>query len=182
MKRTPELRTLSEEHHHGLVQARRLRLTGEGGETRAAEPVARGFLEFWQKDTSIHFRKEEEVLLPVVARHGGDLSSEPLVKMLEDHVRIRGLVMRLSDEIVGGNVRTETLLEIGDRLEAHIRLEEGAVFPLIEESLSQQALTELAARLEVRESGPTAEPWIPAKLLSYTPWPGPGDSEGGGYD
>jgi hypothetical protein len=34
MKRTPELRILSEEHHHGLVQARRLRLTGEEGETR----------------------------------------------------------------------------------------------------------------------------------------------------
>lgn len=182
MKRTPELRILSEEHHHGLVQARQLRLTGEGGETRGAEPVARGFLEFWQKDASIHFRKEEEVLLPVVARHGGDLSNEPLVKMLEDHMRIRGLVMRLSDEVVDGNVRTETLLEIGDRLEAHIRLEEGAVFPLIEESLSQHALTELAARLEVRESGPMAEPWIPAELLSYAPWPGPGDSEGGGYD
>ena len=90
--------------------------------------------------------------------------------------------MRLSDEVVDGNVRTETLLEIGDRLAAHIRLEEGAVFPLIEESLSQHALTELAARLEVRESGPMAEPWIPAELLSYAPWPGPGDSEGGGYD
>jgi hypothetical protein len=46
VKRTPQLRTLSEEHHHGLVQARRLRLTGEGSETREAEPVARGFLEF----------------------------------------------------------------------------------------------------------------------------------------
>jgi len=137
--------------------------------------VARGFLEFWQKDASIHFRKEEEVLLPMVARHAVDLSNEPLVKMLEDHVRIRGLVMRLSDEVVDGNVRTEMLLEIGDRLEAHIRLEEGLVFPLIEESLSQHALTELAARLEVRESGPMAELWTPAELLSYAPWPGPLD-------
>lgn len=180
MKRTQELRILSEDHHHGLVQARRLRRMAD--ETKGAEPVARGFLEFWQKDTSIHFRKEEEVLLPVVARHGGDLSVEPLVKMLEDHALIRGLVMRLSDEVVGGDVRPETLREIGDRLEAHIRLEERAVFPLIEESLSQRALTELAARLEVKEAGPMAEPWVPAEALSYAPWPGPGDSEGGGYD
>ena len=137
--------------------------------------MARGFLEFWQKDASIHFRKEEEVLLPVVARHGGDLSNEPLVKMLEDHVRIRGLVMQLSDEAIGENVRLETLREIGERLEAHILLEERVVFPLIEESLSQHALTELAARLEVRESGPMAELWTPAELLSYAPWPGPLD-------
>ena len=53
--------------------------------------------------------------------------------MLEDHARIRGLVMQLSDEAIGGNVRPETLHEIGERLEAHIRLEERGVFPLVEE-------------------------------------------------
>jgi hypothetical protein len=56
------------------------------------------------------------------------------------------------------------------------------VFPLIEESLSKAALTELAARLEVKDAGPRVEPWVPAEELSYAPWPGPGDSEGGGYD
>ena len=180
MKRTQELRTLSEDHHHGLVHARRL--TRATDEANSIEPVAREFLEFWQKDASIHFRKEEEVLLPVVARYGGDLSLEPIVKMLEDHARIRGLVMQLSDEAVGGKVRPETLHEIGELLEAHIRLEEREVFPLIEESLPEAALTELAARLEVREAGSLAEPWVPAEALSYAPWPGPGDSEGGGYD
>jgi hemerythrin-like domain-containing protein len=182
MKRTPELRTLSEDHHHGLVHARRLRRAAEGDETTSAESTARDFLDFWQKDTALHFRKEEEVLLPVMARYGGDLSREPLVEMIEDHARIRGLVMQLSDEAIGGNVRRETLHEIGERLEAHIRLEERVVFPLIEESLSEAALTELAARLEVKEAGPRVEPWVPAQELSYAPWPGPGDSEGGGYD
>jgi iron-sulfur cluster repair protein YtfE (RIC family) len=43
--------------------------------------------------------------------------------------------MRLSDEVAGGNVRPETLSEIGDRLEAHIRLEERVIFPMVEESL-----------------------------------------------
>ncbi len=182
MKRTPELRTLSEDHHHGLVQARRLRRAAERDEAHPAEATARGFLDFWQKETAIHFRKEEEVLLPVMARHGGDVSQAPLVEMLEDHARIRGLVMRLSDEVVGEKVRPETLREIGDRLEAHIRLEERVVFPLVEESLPEAALTELAARLEVKGEGPRVEPWVPAGELSYAPWPGPGDSEGGGYD
>ena len=182
VKRTPELRTLSEDHHHGLVYARRLRRAAEGDETNSAETVAKGFLDFWQKETAIHFRKEEEVLFPVLARYGEDLCRQPLVEMLEEHARIRGLIMRLSDEVMGGNVRSETLHEIAEQLEMHIRLEEREVFPLVEGSLSEAALTELAARLEVKEAGPRVEPWVPAQELSYAPWPGPGDSEGGGYD
>ena len=182
MKRTPELRTLSEDHHHGLVHARRLHRAAEGEEALSGEFAAKEFLDFWQKETAIHFRKEEEVLLPVVARYGGDVSQDSFVEMLAQHAHIRGLIMRLSDEVMGGNVRPETLHEIGEQLEAHIRLEERAVFPLVEESLSEAALTELAARLEVKEAGPRVEPWVPAEELSYAPWPGPGDSEGGGYD
>jgi hemerythrin-like domain-containing protein len=180
MKRRPEMRTLSEDHHHGLVHARRLRKAGD--EVNSTDLVAKEFLDFWRKETAIHFRKEEEVLLPVMARHGGDLSRQPIVEMLEGHARIRGLVMRLSDEAMGGNVRPETLHEIGEQLEAHIRLEEREVFPLVEESLSEAAKTELAARLEVKEAGSVVEPWVPAAELSYAPWPGPGDSDGGGYD
>jgi hemerythrin-like domain-containing protein len=167
MKRTPELRTLSEDHHHGLVQARQLRRATDADEADSAEAAVKGFLDFWQKDTALHFRKEEEVLLPVMARYGGDLSRQPLVEMIEDHARIRGLVMQLSDEVIGGNVRLETLHEVGERLEAHIRLEERVVFPLIEESLPEAALTELAARLAVKEAGPRVEPWVPTQELSW---------------
>jgi hemerythrin-like domain-containing protein len=181
MKRTLELRNLSEDHHHGLVYARRIYRVEEGKEANSAESAAKEFLDFWQKESSIHFRKEEEVLLPVMARHGGDLSLEPIVEMLEGHARLRGLVMRLSDEVTGGNIQSETLHEIGEQLEAHIRLEEREVFPLVEETLSEVALTELAARLEVKEAGPLVEPWVPAEELSYAPWPGPGNSEGGVY-
>jgi iron-sulfur cluster repair protein YtfE (RIC family) len=145
MKRTPELRTLSDNHHHGLVHARRLHRAAEGELPRSAESAAKEFLDFWQKETTNHFRKEEEVLLPVVARYGGDVSQDSFVEMLAQHAHIRGLVMRLSDEVMGGNVRPQTLHEIGEQLEAHIRLEERAVFPLVEESPSEAALTELAA-------------------------------------
>jgi iron-sulfur cluster repair protein YtfE (RIC family) len=181
MKRAAELKGLSEDHHHGLVHARRLRraASGEGGDPSEA---ARGFLKFWQTETSGHFRKEEEVLLPVYGRHGGDLGRDPVLQMHLQHARIRGLVMRLSDEVTSGGIPPETLREIGDRLEEHIRLEERELFPMIEESLSEEALGELGSRLAVREAGPRAEPWVPSEGLSYDPWPGPGDSEGGGWD
>jgi iron-sulfur cluster repair protein YtfE (RIC family) len=182
MKRTPELRTLSEDHHHGLVHARRLQKAGEGDSAYRTEKVARDFLDFWQKDTAIHFRKEEEVLLPVVARYGGDVTQSPVVEMLEGHARIRGVVMRLSDEVVSRRVRPETMRSIGELLEEHIRLEERVVFPMAEDWMPEAALTELAARLEVKGAGPGAEPWTPTEGLSYESWPGPGDSEGGGWD
>jgi hemerythrin-like domain-containing protein len=102
--------------------------------------------------------------------------------MLGQHAKIRGLVMQLSGEYADSNLRPETLGEIGELLEAHIRLEEREAFPMIEEVLPEAALREVASRLAVNEAGPRVEPWVPTEGgLSYGPWPGPGDSEGGGW-
>jgi hemerythrin-like domain-containing protein len=181
MKRHPSLREFSDDHHQGLVNARRLRraASGEGG---SSTDTARDFLDFWQRGTCLHFRKEEEVLLPVLARYGGDLGERPILQMLTQHARIRGLAMQLSDELEQDKIREDTLRSLGEQLEAHIRLEEREVFPLIEKTLSAQALQEVASRLAVFEPGPAHEPWVPAEGLSFYPWPGPGDSEGGGLD
>jgi hemerythrin-like domain-containing protein len=184
MKRHPSLSAFSDDHHQGLVNARRLRRAAFSGEEGGGSAdTARDFLEFWQRDTSLHFRKEEEVLLPVLARYGGDLGERPILQMLTQHARIRGLAMQLSDELNQENIRENTLRNLGEQLEAHIRLEEREVFPLIEETLPQHALQEVASRLEALEPGPRAhEPWIPLEGLSFDSWPGPGDSEGGGSD
>lgn len=151
MNRAPELRMLSEDHHHGLVHACRLKKAALGDPEHPARATARAFLDFWREETSIHFRKEEEVLLPVMTRHGADITREPLVQMLIQHAEIRGLVMRLGDEIIAGYVSPEIPQELGKRLEEHIHLEERVVFPLVEESLSGPALAELAVRLDDRE-------------------------------
>ena len=146
MKRHPSLRKFSDDHHGGLVQARRLRRAG----AREGEPpakVARAFLRFWEEDTSPHFRQEEEVLLAVYARHGGDPAAGSIQEMVADHARLRGLVMTLIEEDRSGEVSADTLREIGERLEAHIRLEERHVFPLVEATLPEEGLAEVGARL-----------------------------------
>ena len=181
MKRHPSLRAFSDDHHQGLVNARRLRRAASGEEPNAAN-AAHDFLEFWRRDTSLHFRKEEEVLLPVLARYAGDLDERPVLQMLAQHARIRGLAMQLSDELERDSVRQDTLRELGEHLEAHIRLEERQVFPFVEETLPEHALQEVASRLEVFEPGPPHERWVPSEGFSFDPWPGPGDSEGGGSD
>ncbi len=93
-------------------------------------------------------REEEEVLLAVYARHGGDLDAGPVQEMVADHACIRGLVMTLIEEDESGGVSSDTLRRIGERLEAHIRLEERRVFPLVETALSKEDLREVGVRLE----------------------------------
>jgi hemerythrin-like domain-containing protein len=181
MKRHPSLRAFSDDHYQGLVNARQLRKAASGECANSAD-TARNFLEFWQNDTSRHFRKEEEVLLPVLARYGGDFGERPILQMLTQHALIRGLAMQLSDELEQDKIREETLRNLGEHLEAHIRLEEREVFPLIEETLPEHALQEVASRLEAFEPGPPHERWVLAEGFSFDPWPGPGDSEGGGSD
>jgi iron-sulfur cluster repair protein YtfE (RIC family) len=178
----PSLGGFREAHHRVLEQA--CRLTAAVPENNVAlADTARSFLAFWQGDASILFRKEEEVLLPVLARYGGDLEEKPIARMFAQHASIRGLVMELSDEAMRGEVRRETLRSLEAQLEDHVRLEERVVLPLVEETLPGDALEEAASRLEAFEvGGLSSEPWVPTGGLSFDPYPGPGDSEGGGWD
>ncbi len=56
MKRHPDLREFSDNHHQGLVNSRRLKKVGSGGGASPAE-VAGLFLEFWHEEAAPHFRK-----------------------------------------------------------------------------------------------------------------------------
>ena len=147
MKRHPGLRKFSEDHHRGLVQARRLRRAAEGEDGEKRREAGRGFLAFWREDTSAHFRLEEDVLLPVYARYGGDLEAEPVVQTVKDHALIRGLVMELEEQVGGGEVGAEVLREAGERLDEHIRLEERRLFPLVEQTLAEEELQEIGRRV-----------------------------------
>ncbi|MDQ2807598.1 MAG: hemerythrin domain-containing protein [Chloroflexota bacterium] len=144
MKRHPSLQSLSHDHHHGLVQARRLR------EAAAAEAdlavVAADFLAVWTADIQPHFRAEEETLFPAFARYG-DAHLPPVVRTLLEHVEIRRQVDDLARELAAGTLTPATLEGIGTQLQAHIRYEEAVVFPLIEAALPEAALADLATRL-----------------------------------
>ena len=66
MKRHPALASLSRDHHHALVIAQRLRRADEHDGPEAA----RAFLAHWEREERLHFRLEEEVLLPAYAAYG----------------------------------------------------------------------------------------------------------------
>ena len=149
MKRHPALRALSSDHHQGLVQARRLEQAAQpaaaGAQAADLGAVARAFLIFWDVHTRPHFREEEEVLLPAFARYS-DPAAAPVVRLLVEHVHIRRVVADLQRQVDAGQPEAATMQAIGERLRAHIRYEEDVVFPLIEQTLPEEALAALPAQ------------------------------------
>jgi hemerythrin-like domain-containing protein len=142
MKRHPALQTLSRDHHQALVIAQRLRRAGDDG---AGEAQA-AFLDFWRSEGELHFRVEEEVLLPRLAAAGG-ADSAAAARVLVDHAEIRLRALRLQ----GGPVSAALLKELGELLAEHVRLEERDLFPMIEEILNDRQLRILAADVEDAE-------------------------------
>lgn len=148
MKRSAQLRDLSEEHHHGLVEARRLRLASEG--KAPLEEAVAAFLDAWHGELRPHFRVEEEIVLPAFARAVAPDDAR-IARVLTEHVALRRAARDL--ERAEGEARRALAGEIGRALHDHIRFEERVLFPAIEEALAGPSLVELGRELEDDEGG-----------------------------
>jgi hemerythrin-like domain-containing protein len=142
MKRSPELSALSRDHHRALYAALQLRRAARETATEAIE----SFQEFWHDHGRRHFRIEEELLLPGFAAGGGDPGHPLVSQVLTDHIDIRARARDLRSESPLGELH-----ELGERLKAHVRLEEEKLFPLIEETLEPAALGALGEELDRAE-------------------------------
>lgn len=141
MRRHPSLRDLSSDHHQALVQAHRLQRAAAADDVTRQKIIAE-FLAFWHEHAQRHFCEEEQALLPYFARWG-ELNQEPVHQMLREHALIRRDALLLET----GEQAERTCRALGAQLEAHVRLEERVVFPLIEAALPDDALNELPAAL-----------------------------------
>lgn len=141
MKRDPALLPLTHDHHHALVQARRLRLAA-AAEAQARLVAVQAFVAFFDADTVNHFREEEEQLLPLMVEAAG--SVPPVVeRVLREHAEIHASVLPLRRGLSGGTAAAEPMHEVARRLEEHIRLEEHDLFPLAERTVAKEALAGL---------------------------------------
>jgi iron-sulfur cluster repair protein YtfE (RIC family) len=135
MKRRPALRQLSRDHHRALVVAQLLKRADEA----TALDARQHFLDYWNSEGREHFREEEEILLPALARFA-DLDEPIVARVLVEHVRIRALAEHPED--------VAQLRELGSQLEQHVRREERELFALIERAMPGPDLTKLAERLK----------------------------------
>jgi hemerythrin HHE cation binding domain-containing protein len=170
VKRHAALVPLSHDHHHALVQARRLRARGRTG--------ANEFLRFFTTETTRHFREEEELVFPLLY----DDEPDSLREILLQHHRLRVLAHRLrrGEDVTG---------ELARLLEEHIRLEERDLFELIQRATPDEQLLRIG--LAPRESPPplvdlsggagrgplwgTAVADLNATLLAWDPGEGPAE-------
>jgi hemerythrin-like domain-containing protein len=144
VKRHPSLHPLSQHHHFALIQALEMRRAAEApAEKRqaAVERQAEKFVAFWHKKGIVHFREEEEVLLPAYARHTRLDQDADVMRLLADHAEIRAAVQdfeqRREKKLA---ISIEALAHLAKLLHDHVRLEENEVFPRIEKVLGEKDL------------------------------------------
>ena len=140
MKRHEALIPLSHDHHHALVEARRLRRAAGGADATGA---ASAFLRFFADESIRHFRDEEERLFPMVV--DVEETREPIIQALLEHQRLHALAAQLRRLVEDGSDPSDVMRELGELLEAHVRHEERVVFPLIEATADPAALDRLSA-------------------------------------
>ena len=128
MKRCPALRDLSNEHHHGLVLAKRAK---EAAGTAEAEQVWRGIQARFAVDLEPHFQAEEVGLLPALEQVG----ETGLVRRTHaDHAELRRLISEDSAQV---------MVEFAESLVQHIRFEERELFEVAQQELSAAELAAL---------------------------------------
>jgi Hemerythrin HHE cation binding domain len=149
VRRHPALAPLSRDHHGALAEATAARRAAEA-DPRGRLEAGRRFGAFFAGRAVTHFRAEEEDLFPLLAPRDAEDAPDALVRALVDHVRLHALAGRIGAAVAREAVPGELLGEAGELLEAHVRLEERVLFPLIERSVDEERLAGL------RRPAPTA--------------------------
>lgn len=140
MRRHNALRSLSQEHHHGLMIAQLI---------KAGSPEYKGLptsttdkklftIKFFEENLIPHFKKEEEVLFPR-SKKKNPLIKKLIIDLINQHKEISTLI----DNLKGSSQPEIELDKLGKLLEAHIRKEERELFPMIQENLSDDELLKL---------------------------------------
>jgi quercetin dioxygenase-like cupin family protein len=174
MKRHRALVRLSHDHHETLVAARRLRRGADSPDPLAA---IRSFLGFFTASVVPHFREEEELLYPCVAH--AEEARELVVRALLEHQGLHAAAAALGQLVIPGSVDPEIgrpMRDLATLLDAHVRFEERQLFPLIEELVSEEALSALASAAREKGNGPiwgAESEELNATLLSWRAGDGP---------
>jgi hemerythrin superfamily protein len=138
----------------------------------AADPKRRDLADELTMELVRHSVAEEEHLYPAVRRYvdGGDDIAD---KEIADHSEVERMLKELEDCRPTDGRFDALMAQLKSSVTAHVRDEEGRLFPLLAESCSAEALDELGQKVRAaKESAPTrphpSTPHTPAanKLLA----------------
>lgn len=136
IKRNENIVKLSKDHHASLMFCWKLR---QGIKHHADLNRMVAYVDyFWTHHFSEHFREEEEILF-------APLQDEMVNKAFADHRQVNAFIKSLSDRSARDSY--ETLSELADLVDEHVRYEERILFPHLEKELSESQLEEIGKRL-----------------------------------
>lgn len=145
MRRDPNLIPLSHQHQHGLA----LSVLIDRGLKKDSSPensarLARIVAEMVELELFAHFRIEEEVLFPAIRQSLGD---EAIVDhLISQHREMERLVSEIAS--TDGESRRHRLVEFGNLLSRHIRVEERQLFEEIQANVGHFELAQLGKQIE----------------------------------
>jgi len=135
MKRLAGLRELSDDHHTGLVLARRCKRVGRSASERSLTLTWEQVLETFSRLLEPHFQIEEQHLLPALEALG---ETRLAGRIRAEHAALRTLRKSTPP--------THALVEqFGELLAAHIRFEERQVFEPVQQRLPEPVLHAIAS-------------------------------------
>lgn len=116
-----------------------------------AQAAAR-FAGYWEGELQDHFLREEQIVLPLLAKHASPESDE-LRDTLRQHAEITLLAAELNGQLAQRTgIEPHLLDSLGEALRRHIRFEESVLFPKLEASVPEEELVRMGKRLETEQS------------------------------
>ena len=158
LKRAPALVTLSQDHHHSLVQSLRLRDAAKGSPADLPA-VARAFLEHWRSDMQGHFADEEDVLFP----RAESMDPESVARLCAELASLVERLKRALDAGADAGADASDLVnEIGWLVHDHVRFEERVLFEEVQTRLAPPELADLGRALEAHRAARGLAPGCPS--------------------
>jgi len=140
MKRNENLKTLSWEHHDGLVLSFRVQ-QGLKNESNPKDMIDY-ILYSWDAFLQSHFQKEEQVFEPILKKSKETVAL--FLQMLEEHEQIRQLTNNLRNDYSDKN----HIYKFADLLNKHIRFEERQLFPALVKEVSKDTMIKMGKFLK----------------------------------
>ena len=137
MKRHPSLAHLSREHHGALILSKLLQKDAPAykGLPTNLEEKADYALNFYKEDLVTHFAEEEKILTIV---RGIQPTLDVLIESIfSEHQELHSLFKLIDNN----SDLAAHLYETGKKLEDHVRKEERELFPMIQESCTEEMMT-----------------------------------------
>ncbi|MET1257326.1 hypothetical protein [Aliikangiella maris] len=132
MKRAPQLRALSNEHHQSLVLARKAKNTGKDG-FASVEDTWQEVDSHYQSVLKQHFQIEEDFIAKQLTQLG---EKEMTYRLFDEHKQLKQLLESEQKTL-------ESLVQFGELLEQHVRFEERELFQTAQNKLSEDDLANI---------------------------------------